>query len=162
MKARLNGKGVIEIDVTELSDSMSDDERDRFAQSIVFQESLLSAVVGQLVTGQSFDGWYIGDMADRLREQLLPIVPTAMRELVASLLEQRDRAKEQLSKTRDALYRIERHWPQSVTPNLCNSTRPEYCSCVWKQADVEAFLARELGPNWEDQCRSSATEGATT
>jgi hypothetical protein len=153
VKITINEKNALEIDLWELADSLTDDQRELFAKFVVFRETLITGIVDTVVKGDAYEGgWWVGGMADELRLKLLRLMPVAMRELVGSLLEQRDTAKAKLEAAIDQLRRIERHWPQEVKENPCRNPRRELCTCPWNRADVEAVLAESLGPNWQEQC----------
>jgi hypothetical protein len=144
---------MLQIDLEELIDGLDDKGRQLLARYSVFEEALLSAIVDTVVTGSAFEeGWYIGEMDQRLRLKLLPLLPDAYQELVRKLLQQRDSAKAERQKALDQLERAARHWPREVQPNQCTSTRPEYCYCPWTSAQLEKELAATLGENWKANC----------
>lgn len=156
---KINKEHKIEIDLQELADSLTDEDRKLFFQSVVFQEQLLTAAVETVATGSCFDEcWYVGGLADSLRVKLLAVVAEGMQELVHNLLRERDTAKEEARATRALLFRLERHWPQDVKPNLCRSESPEYCTCSWTQEQVEEFLTEKLGANWKSELESEQTK----
>jgi hypothetical protein len=104
------------IDLHELADALSDEDRKHFAKFAVYQDTLLEAVVDTVVTGACFDDdWHSTTLTRRLREKLLPLMPDAMRELVTGLLEENSRLKSANDQYHDALFEAYwKHWPEHI------------------------------------------------
>lgn len=151
MKITINAKNALEIDLWELSDSLTDEQRELFAKYVVFRETLITGIVDTIASGDAYEGgWWVGGMADKLRQKLLPIMPEAMQKLVKSLLQQRDDAKAEVEKYRTTLARLELHWPMEV-PAIGPCSTPANCSCRWTDDMARSFLVTKLGENWQEQ-----------
>lgn len=148
MKAKLEN-GQLTIDIHDLADSLPQEELERFAQHVVFNKKLFQGVIETLLQGCCWDGdWYIGELDQRLRLQLLPLMPDVMRELVAGLLTQNAYYVSALTKHESVLRVLLDHWPKEVKPPVDYSyQRGEYRSFDAK--DAERYIAQRLGDEWE-------------
>jgi hypothetical protein len=115
MKAKIKDNQLT-IDLHELADTLSDEDRKQFARFAVYQDTLLEAVVDTVVTGACFDDdWHTTSLTRRLREKLLPLMPDAMRELVTNLLEENSRLKSANDQYHDALFQLLwKYWPKHI------------------------------------------------
>jgi len=148
MKATLNGN-CIQIDLHELAESMSDEDRAVLFQFAVYQEKLLQAVVETVVDGSAFNAdWSIGGLPQKLRERLLPLLPTAVSELVRGLKNDIRRLEKRQEFVQSALWKLRRAWPATVPPMPEGHDHYDYKPLT--PAEAEEFLNRELGDVWHD------------
>lgn len=158
--------GNLNIDVQELIQNLSDDDRKVFAQYAVFREQLFSGVVDTLVNGECFEdddglgGWWISGMTQTLRLKLLPLMPAIVVGLVEKLLEENSRRTSEVSKHKNILRVLLDAWPKNVE-------RPvEWCyvrgDTRWMNAtEAEEYIARQLGAEWEAIKARAAVEEAS-
>jgi len=150
MKAKLDNRQLT-IDVHDLADSLSQEELEIFAQHVVFNEKLFQGVIETLLQGCCWDGdWYIGEMDQRLRLKLLPLMPDVMRELVAQLVTSNAKYASAVTKHESVLRVLLDHWPKEVQKPVDNSSyvRGEYRS--FNSKDAEQYIAQRLGDEWEE------------
>ena len=164
MKATIRD-GKLTLDMEELLASLSDDERRRFSQYAVFSESVMEAVVDTVAHGGCFDDyWYIGGLAQKLREKLLPLMPAAVIELVEGIAAERDRAVIQKDQYQTALYEALYHWPSDVR-------KPEALEHPWRSGNftplnktqIDAWIGSKLPPGeWDAIKANFAAQPAET
>lgn len=148
MKATIKD-GSIQISLHELTDCMNDEDRAVLFQFAVYQEKLLQAVVETVAEGSAFNAdWSIGGLPQKLREQLLPLLPTAVTELVRGLKNDIARLEKRQEFVQSALWKLQRAWPATVPPMPEGHESYDYKPLT--PAEAEAFLNRELGGVWHD------------
>lgn len=117
--------GKIQIDVSDLVDSMSAEDKRRIARSLCADDYLIKAVL-EIVADTSPSGyghffeddedngpwWFCSRTVLELREKLLPLMPTAARQAVLEALRQRDAAKADLKRHSDWAWRLYHAWPK--------------------------------------------------
>lgn len=117
MKAVINEKGELAIDMGEVMERLPDESKRTIAKYAVFEEVLLDGVIGALVDSAMWssddDGpwWHSTRTHERLRAKLLPLLPVVAAEAVRTI--ERDRRHTEASEKwyRDATRFLERRWP---------------------------------------------------
>lgn len=148
MRAEIkNGK--IALDVYDLVQSLSEEDRAEVARQVVADEHLFAAVLDCVVAGSFFEDapgghwWFDSRSVLELREKLLPLMPEIAREAVKAALHQRDEAKADAERHRTWAYAMYHAWPDAYW-----QTRPRG-PAEWKptpkpsEAEVEALLTGE-------------------
>ena len=82
---KLNTKGVLEIDLAEFVDRMSEDQLRELAKTAAFRDDVIEGIVSELVTGSTKDGWYHGS-TDELRLKLAPLMGEVARRAIKMLI----------------------------------------------------------------------------
>jgi hypothetical protein len=89
----------IKIDLIKyVTENLTEDEKDYIRLCLAFDEQVL-LVVCEVVVGGCVDPpgggapWWIGGMAEKLRERLIPLMPQVAQELVKDLVHDRDRER---------------------------------------------------------------------
>lgn len=147
MKAAFKGSEFC-VDLVDLAKDLPPELMKEFAQLAVFQETLMEAVVDTVVTGTCFEGWYIGDMAQRLRTKLVPMLPDATRELVEKLIEQNERLSDRAKVLEERLQTLRFKWPEKVEAQEFDYYHGEYR--FWNRSQVDAYLKSQIPESeWE-------------
>lgn len=174
MKADIDKDGYLRVDAQSLVQAMPDKVLRDIAKYALFDELLLSAVVGALVDGLMWgDGeepwWFSSETFTKLRLQLLPLLPEITAEAVRHLEIQARRSNAEKNRWHDAAWKLWHAWPDRATRPEMNSWAYEHHETMTKeQAEghlrgVEAKLAAERGElerlRVEHDAFYAATEG---
>lgn len=118
MKATIDKDGKLTIDMSEVVESMSDEDKRTIAKYAVFNEVLLTGILEALVHGTMWladeDGpwWFGGDTFNKLRLQLLPLLPDITAEAVRRIDAELRATGIERDRWRDACWALERDWPE--------------------------------------------------
>jgi hypothetical protein len=137
----------LHIELAELHRELPPEVIKAFAQHAIFQDTLLEAVCDTVATGECFDGgWWSGELANRLRHRLLPLLPGAVQELCRDKIREAERLKSEARKLQSLLWELKRHWPSEATkPEWWDRRFEVGDSYPFTQADADAWLASKLG-----------------
>lgn len=99
----------------------------RLASAAAFEEAFVSRLVDHIATGATEDGdWWSPEMAENVRSKLLPLVGDAVAELVADLVNQRDRARTMSDRWRGACWQLARYWDSMDRERAQKLREPDY------------------------------------
>lgn len=122
MKVKIE-KGVIQLDVGELVDAMSPEDKRRVARQLCADTHLIKAILEIVADqGESGYGHYFTDDEDgewwfdsrttlELREKLIPLMPVAAQQAVREALYQRDQAMAAERRTSSWAWKMYHAWP---------------------------------------------------
>lgn len=142
--------GKMSVDIHDLFDSMTDEDRKVFCKFAVFSETLFEGIINTVVSGETWDdGWWIGGMDQRLRAKLIPLMPEIVREFVAGLLTEHARYAKAVKMHEDMLFRLMREWPNvDKCPAERSYMRPQE-NHFFTSDEAEAYIAKQLGDEWQ-------------
>ncbi len=142
--------GKMSVDIHELFDAMSDEDRKVFCKFAVFSETLFEGIINTVVNGETWDdGWWIGGMDQRLRAKLIPLMPEIVREFVSGLLTENARYAKTIKMHESMLFRLMREWPNvEKCPVESSYMRPQE-NHYFNHGEAEAYIAKQLGDEWQ-------------
>lgn len=138
-------KGTIEIDISELVEAMTPEQKRAIAMQLGAEEYLIRATVESLVAGGFFedDGvWWFDDRTlTELRAKLAPMMEEVAREAIRGLLQQVSRISADWKRDHDWAWKLYHAWPEGYW-----RSRPESSGFVstprTTDAEVDAALER--------------------
>ncbi len=79
--------GIITIDIQSMMEYMDDESIKQFLQIAAFRDVLANFVMGHILEDVCYDdGWYIGDLGQKLRLQLIPLMEPIILNIVRDLI----------------------------------------------------------------------------
>jgi hypothetical protein len=137
MKAKIV-MGKLEIDLSELVESLSPEEKASFARTLVANDYLFAGVLQCVTDDSRYVGHYFTDDPDgewwfdarkvlELREKLVPLMPSVAQGAVLEALRQRNAAQEQEKRMSDWAWKLYHRWPPerlNCRPNLPDGWKP--------------------------------------
>lgn len=111
-------KGVLGIDLRELVDEMTEEQRVDMCRYLVADQRLFANVLEIVADGhynsddQEGHWWFGREAVAELRLKLLPLLGDAMRGVIGELLRQRKQAQEDERRHREWAYRLFHAWPR--------------------------------------------------
>lgn len=126
--------GKLSIDVQEVCENLSTEDRVAFIRYVAADETLFAAVLECVVDpsrwGYFFDSeWHFGfRLTGELREKLIPLMSGVARELVAEALRQRNAARVEENRHHEWAWKLYHAWPLDHwrdRPELPDWVRPE-------------------------------------
>lgn len=150
MKAKIV-MGKLEVDLHELVETLTPDEKAAFGRMLVANDLLFAAVL-ECVASEGWGGsyfttdpegewWFDSRKVLELRERLVPLMPAVAQSAVAEALKQRNEAQDEKQRMWDWAWKLYHRWPESHA-----RMRPEG-PAGWKPArdpepgEVEAMFA---------------------
>jgi len=131
VKATIDTDGNLKIEMQSIVESMSERDLRTLAKYAVFQEVLLKGVIDALVKNNMWTDddeepawWFSSDTFNKMRLQLLPLLPEITVMAVQHLEREVRHAKGESNAWRDVCWKLERQWRESQYPP--DSTR-EVC-----------------------------------
>lgn len=123
MKLKIE-KGTLSFELSDLVDAMDQQQKDELAKVLVADERLFGAVL-ELVADTSASGyghffnddengawWFNARTTRELREKLLPLMPQAAQEVIATLKNERDQALAEKERHDRWAWKLYHAWPQ--------------------------------------------------
>lgn len=114
-------KGILQIDVHELVESLDAKTRNDLCRYLVADEKLFANVLEVVTTGsynhddEDGEWWFGSEGTARLREKLLPFMPEVAQALVRELICQRDAAKANQDRFTRWAWQLFHAWPESYS-----------------------------------------------
>ena len=116
MKASLDDKGNLTIDVRELADALTLEQRADFIRFVVADDVLFDAIL-ECVADDSRWGFFFNAICKprtaEMRARLMPLMPTIARNLVHAALAERNDAQQEARRTNEWAWKLYHAWPRA-------------------------------------------------
>lgn len=146
----LDGKGNLNIDLSDLAESLTDNEKQQLAKHLAFSETLFRGVLDSV--SSEYGGMWEGDLdggwnfdprtVQEFREMLIPLLPTSAQETIRFLIKERRRSDAIADHYRNLAWKLHREWPMISGVTRPDCPQPNYLDLPSSASDQD--VANEL------------------